>query len=82
MFKTQVGIGVLSIPVAFNKLGLIPGLLCLVVVNLVGNWVGYQIGQAALRFPEIQGLHDVGHKIAGRLGRELFALAYDICKQS
>lgn len=39
MTKTQVGIGVLSIPKAFDILGLVPGIFTLLAVAVITTWV-------------------------------------------
>jgi len=39
MIKTQVGIGVLSIPRAFDILGLVPGIMTLMAVAIITTWV-------------------------------------------
>jgi hypothetical protein len=39
MIKTQVGIGVLSIPKAFAILGFVPGIITLVIVAGITTWV-------------------------------------------
>lgn len=39
MIKTQVGIGVLSIPKAFDILGLAPGIFTLLAVAVITTWV-------------------------------------------
>lgn len=39
MIKTQIGIGVLSIPAAFDTLGFVPGIVTLIAVALITTWV-------------------------------------------
>ena len=39
MIKTQIGIGVLSIPAAFNTLGFVPGIVTLIAVAVITTWV-------------------------------------------
>lgn len=80
MFKTQVGIGVLSIPSAFNKIGLVGGVVCLLLVHTIALWLGYQIGQAGLRHPDVRAFDDVGQKLFGRWGRLLFGTVYWLCE--
>ena len=45
--KTQIGLGVLSIPAAFDTLGLIPGIISLLVIGLVGGLDPKWLAQAA-----------------------------------
>lgn len=39
MIKTQIGIGVLSIPAAFDTLGFVPGIVTLIAVAVITTWV-------------------------------------------
>lgn len=48
MMKTQLGLGVLSIPVVFDTLGLVPGVLSLGAIAAITSWVGYMIGVTVL----------------------------------
>ncbi|KAI9695087.1 MAG: hypothetical protein M1820_008949 [Bogoriella megaspora] len=45
MLKTQIGLGVLSIPQVFDSLGLITGVICLLVIGTMTTWSGYIVGQ-------------------------------------
>ncbi|KAI9899834.1 hypothetical protein N3K66_004096 [Trichothecium roseum] len=76
MMKTQVGLGVLSIPAAFNTLGLIPGVICLLIIALITTWSDYIIGVFKLRHPEVYGIDDAGGLIFGRIGREVLGAAF------
>lgn len=40
MIKTQIGIGVLSIPGAFDILGVVPGVIILIAVAVITTWSG------------------------------------------
>jgi hypothetical protein len=44
MMKTQIGLGVLSIPLNFDVLGMIPGVICLLVIGGITTWSDYQVG--------------------------------------
>lgn len=79
MMKTQIGLGVLSIPAAFDTLGLIPGIICLLVIGLITLWSGYMVGVFKVKHPEVYGIEDVGWKIFGRTGREVLGLGFALC---
>ncbi|KAF4452873.1 neutral amino acid permease [Fusarium albosuccineum] len=76
MTKTQIGLGVLSIPQTFDALGLIPGIICLLMVSAITTWSDYMIGVFRRRHPGIYGLDDAGYKMFGRVGREVLATVF------
>ncbi|KAF1956431.1 putative amino acid transporter, partial [Byssothecium circinans] len=76
MMKTQVGLGVLSIPAVFNALGLIPGVICLLVIGAITTWSNYMIGVFKRNHPEVYSIDDVGQMIFGRAGREILAFVF------
>ncbi|KAL1793804.1 hypothetical protein ACET3X_007225 [Alternaria dauci] len=76
MMKTQIGLGVLSIPAAFDALGLIPGIISLLAIGGITLWSGYMVGTFKMRHPETYGIEDVGQKLFGRPGREVLGLAF------
>jgi amino acid permease len=39
MMKTQIGLGVLSIPLVFDTLGMIPGIIILLAIASITTWV-------------------------------------------
>ncbi|KAE8154133.1 transmembrane amino acid transporter protein-domain-containing protein [Aspergillus avenaceus] len=78
MMKTQIGLGVLSIPAAFDALGLVPGVIVLLVIATITTWSDYMIGIFKIRHREIYGIDDVGSLIFGRIGREVFGFAFCI----
>jgi amino acid permease len=80
MVKTQIGLGVLSIPSAFHVLGMIPGVICLLLVAAITTWSNYIIGVFKLRHPAVYGIDDAGGLMFGRLGKEFFAAAFCLCK--
>lgn len=45
MMKTQIGLGVLSIPLVFDTLGMIPGIIVLLCIAAITTWVCGQINQ-------------------------------------
>jgi amino acid permease len=42
MMKTQIGLGVLSIPLVFDTLGMIPGIIILLAIAIITTWVRRQ----------------------------------------
>lgn len=80
MMKTQIGLGVLSMPLVFATVGLIPGNILLVVMAGITTWSDYMVGVIKLHHPDVYGIDDVGRILFGRIGYELFGAAYAICK--
>lgn len=80
MMKTQIGLGVLSIPAVFDVLGLIPGVLCLIAIAFITTWSDYIVGIFKLNHPEVYGIDDVGRMLFGRIGREFLGVAFVLCK--
>ncbi|KAM5361780.1 hypothetical protein ACJZ2D_012894 [Fusarium nematophilum] len=76
MVKAQIGLGVLSIPQAFDVLGIVPGVLTLSAVAGITTWSDYIVGVFKLRHPEIYGIDDVGYMIFGPIGREILAAGF------
>jgi amino acid permease len=79
MMKTQIGLGVLSIPAAFDALGLIPGVLCLLAICGITMWSNHMVGVFKINHPEVYGIEDVGMKIFGRVGSEVLGLTFALC---
>ncbi|KAF5720599.1 neutral amino acid permease [Fusarium mundagurra] len=79
MMKTQVGLGVLSIPAVFDVLGILPGIICLIVIAGITTWSDYMIGVFKRNHPQIYGIDDAGFLIFGRVGREIFGIAFCLC---
>lgn len=80
MLKTQIGLGVLSIPAAFSVLGLIPGMICLIAVAIITTWSDYTVGVFKLLHPEVYGINDAGFLLFGPVGREILGAAYCLCE--
>lgn len=80
MLKTQIGLGVLSIPQVFDTLGLIPGVICLLIIATMTSWSNYIVGVFKLRHSDVYGIDDVGRKLFGRVGYEFFGIAFALCK--
>jgi amino acid permease len=80
MIKTQIGLGVLSIPSAFDALGLIPGVICLIAIGGMITWGNHVVGAFKRRHPEVYSIVDVGEKIGGKIGKEFMMVAFMLCK--
>lgn len=79
MMKTQVGLGVLSIPAVFDVLGIVPGIICLIVIAAITTWSDYMVGVFKRNHPQVYGIDDAGFLIFGRIGREIFGIAFCLC---
>jgi amino acid permease len=80
MMKSQIGLGVLSLPAAFDTLGYIPGIISLLVIATIATWSGYVLGKFKIRHPAVYSLDDCGELMFGILGRWVFAVAFCLCK--
>lgn len=81
--KTQIGLGVLSIPAALDVLGMIPGIIVLLFIAAATTWSDYMVGVFKVIHPEIYGIDDVGPMILrGRWGKDFFVVALCLCKKS
>ena len=80
MLKTQIGLGVLTIPQVFESLGLIPGIICVVLIGSMITWANYIVGAFKLRHPAVYGIEDIGKLFLGRFGYEFFGWLFALCK--
>lgn len=80
MIKTQIGMGVLSIPSVFDTLGMIPGVICLCAIGTITTWSDYIVGAFKVKHRHVYGIDDVGHLLFGRIGREILAVAFCLCE--
>lgn len=80
MIKTQIGLGVLSIPAVLDTLGMGPGLVVVIAIGVITTWSNYQIGVFKKNHPSVYGIDDVGQKLFGRAGKEFFAVVFVLCK--
>ncbi|CAG7943506.1 unnamed protein product [Penicillium salamii] len=78
MMKTQIGLGVLSIPSAFDALGLVPGVICLIVIAATMSWSGYMVGVFKLNHREVYGIDDATGLMFGPAGREILGMGLTI----
>lgn len=80
MMKTMIGLGVLNIPKSFNTLGLIPGIICLLLVAVITTFSNWEIGVFKLKHPKVYGVDDVGRLAFGRPGYWIFSFCFCLCK--
>ncbi|KAK5940455.1 hypothetical protein PMZ80_006870 [Knufia obscura] len=76
MVKTQIGLGVLSIPAVLDTLGMGPGLVVVIVIGMITTWSNYIIGTFKKNHPSVYGIDDVGYKLFGKAGKEFFAVVF------
>lgn len=76
MMKSEMGIGILSIPEAFGTLGLIPGVIVLLAISAVTTWSSYVVGVFKLNHPQAYGLADAAEIMFGPIGREVASIAF------
>ena len=80
MMKTQLGLGILSMPSILDTLGLIPGILCIFAISAITTWSNYIVGAFKLRHPDVYGIDDAGYMMFGRIGREILGGTYCLCE--
>ncbi|KAH6874382.1 transmembrane amino acid transporter protein-domain-containing protein [Thelonectria olida] len=76
MMKTQIGLGVLSIPAVFDSLGIVPGVIILCVIGGITTWSDWMVGVFKLRHRQVYGIDDVGRMLFGRIGYEVLGAGY------
>lgn len=81
MLKTNLGLGVLSIPAIFDTLGMIPGIICIVIIASITGWSQYMIGVFKRRHPEVYGIEDVAGMLWGSIAKEFIGGAFFICEK-
>ncbi|GAA5979055.1 hypothetical protein JCM11641_004957 [Rhodosporidiobolus odoratus] len=75
--KSQIGLGVLSIPDVFHTLGLGPGVITIIAIAIMSTYTDYYLGGPWKRLhPTCYSVSDCGGIVAGSFGRELFGVAY------
>ncbi|KAL4878166.1 transmembrane amino acid transporter protein-domain-containing protein [Aspergillus karnatakaensis] len=78
MLKTQIGLGVLSVPATFDKVGIVPGVILLCAVAGIATWTSYMVGVFKLNHQDVYGMDDAGGLMFGRVGREVLGLAFSL----
>ena len=80
MMKTQIGLGVLSIPLTFDVLGMVPGVICLIAIAVITTWSDFMVGIFKLNHPEVYGIDDVGRLCAGSVGYWIMGIVFCLCE--
>lgn len=80
MLKTQIGLGVLGIPVAFDALGIVPGVICLCTVGVIVTWSNFIVGDFKRNHPECYSISDAARKMFGWWGDIFFSAAFVLCE--
>ncbi|KAL1412816.1 hypothetical protein Q8F55_000564 [Vanrija albida] len=70
MTKANIGLGVLSIPFIFQIFGIVPGIILLIVVQVLVMYSAQEILPFKLRHPEVYDISDAGYVFGGRIARE------------
>ncbi|KAG9254326.1 transmembrane amino acid transporter protein-domain-containing protein [Emericellopsis atlantica] len=78
MMKTQIGLGILTIPASFHALGLIPGIILLCFIAVLTGWASHVIGTFKHRHFETYGIDDAARLLFGRAGFEVFGCIFVI----
>ncbi|GAA5885816.1 hypothetical protein JCM6882_007571 [Rhodosporidiobolus microsporus] len=76
--KTQIGLGVLSIPSVFDTLGLATGIIALVIIAAWTTWSAYCIAWFKRNHPEVYSLADAVHLMGGPVFGVMFDAFYFI----
>lgn len=79
MMKTQIGMGVLSIPTSFDSLGVVPGVIVLLGIAIITTWSDYVIGGFKLDHPEVYGIDDASALIFRQTDRGVLSAAFCLC---
>ena len=83
MLKTEIGLGVLSLPRVFADLGLVRGLIAVIGLRLVSLWSALMIGHLKSNNPQVTGIADAARLICGRYrcyGHWSMAIVFSLCK--
>ncbi|ATY59253.1 hypothetical protein A9K55_003106 [Cordyceps militaris] len=70
-----VALGALSLPKAYDTLGMFPGVFLTVVIGFLAIFTSYLVGQVKLRHPDAASYADAGRLLLGRVGYEIFGAA-------
>lgn len=74
--KSQLGLGVLGLPLTMDALGFLPGLISLVGLCIISTWTGILVGKFRLAHPDIYSIGDAAHLLFGKFGREFMGFAF------
>lgn len=75
MFAEVISLGILALPSATSKLGLVPGLILIGAFGIIATYTGHTIGRFKLMYPDVQNMADAGSILLGRWGKRVFGVA-------
>ncbi|VUC22160.1 unnamed protein product [Clonostachys rosea] len=76
MMKTQIGLGVLSLPKVFDLVGMVPGVLLLCIVAATATWTSCMVGVFKFQHREVYSMDDAGRLMFGKIGYFFFGVAF------
>ncbi|KAL6244663.1 hypothetical protein RBB50_008191 [Rhinocladiella similis] len=71
MVAETISLGILALPNAMSKVGIIPGLILLLCLGAMASYSGYVIGQFKQRFRHIHSMACAGEVLFGKWGGEI-----------
>ena len=74
--KFQIGLGALSLPGTLHTLGLVPGILCFILLSCMTTFAGYLCGNARQYYPQMHSIGDAAEVLFGKVGREVIGAFY------
>ena len=70
-----VSLGILALPSALARIGVVPGALLIVLLGLFATWTGDLMGKFKLAHPAVRHMADAGEIVWGPWGREILGAA-------
>lgn len=64
--KSQIGLGLLGLPLTLHSLGFVPGLICLCGLCFLTIWTGIVVGDFRLAHPQVHSIGDATYLMFGR----------------
>lgn len=69
MIAETVSLGILSLPAAVSRIGLVPGAILTVSFGVLTTYTGYLVHKFKMRYPDVHSFADAAGLIFGRWGR-------------
>ncbi|WOO84835.1 N amino acid transport system protein [Vanrija pseudolonga] len=76
--KSDIGLGVLTLPVVFGTLGIVPGILLIIAIMVMMSYCAAIIGPFKMRHPEVYAIQDAAFIFGGKIAKEVFFVMYQI----
>ena len=67
LIHTEVGIGILSLPSVFQRIGLVPGLIAVLGIGLLSTYTAYVMLLYWRRYPHIDNMPDAMRVLGGKI---------------